>query len=217
MGLSQVAKPLNFKFLAPIAIALALFAMPTLAERPIVLLDTEEGEITLQLFTELAPQSSLGFLKLVEGYHYDGLIFHRVIDGFMIQSGGFTFDMSRRQSDAPDIVNEASNGLKNIRGTVALARTADPNSARAQFFINHRDNPSLDATSEQAGYTVFGKVTSGMRVVDKIAKVPTSNYGSFQDVPVEPIRIRSARLLNPSAWEQLRPEKLTFERPAPVL
>ena len=209
---------MNFKLLVPwvIALSLSLFAIPTLAEKPLVLLSTEKGEITLQLFPELAPQSSLGFLKLVEDFHYDGLIFHRVIDGFMIQSGGFTFDMSPRQPNVPDIVNEASNGLKNKRGTVALARSADPDSARAQFFINHRDNPSLDPTSDHAGYAVFGKVISGIQVVDKIAKVPTGNYGGFQDVPLEPIRILRAQLLNPSVWETLTPAQVVFERPIPV-
>ena len=208
----------NFKLLVPIIITLAflLFSLPTMAEKPLVLLTTEKGEITLQLFPELAPKSVVGFLNLVEDFHYDGLIFHRVIEDFMIQSGGYTFDMTRREPTAPDIVSEASNGLQNKRGTVALARTSDPNSARAQFFINHRNNPSLDPNPKQAGYTVFGEVISGMPVVDEIAKVPTGIFGDYQDVPKEPIRILSAKLLNPIVWEKLRPRKLSFERPIPV-
>ncbi|MGB1402502.1 MAG: peptidylprolyl isomerase, partial [Porticoccaceae bacterium] len=156
----------------------------------------------------------------VNEFHYDGLIFHRVIKGFMIQTGGFTFDLSRRESPRPAIVNESLNGLKNKRGSVAMARMADPDSAEAQFFINHKSNRTLNARDDTMGYAVFGQVISGMEVVDAIAVVETQAVSFYRDVPVEAIRILSARLLNPEAWTPLpepkRPETLSFERPIPI-
>jgi cyclophilin family peptidyl-prolyl cis-trans isomerase len=138
----------------------------------------------------------------------------------MIQTGGFTFDMTSRTSDRPMIVNESDNGLKNKRGTLAMARTSDPDSALAQFFINHKYNRFLDYKEGRPGYAVFGKVISGLAIVDSIAVVETTNVKGYADVPVEPIRILSARLLNPEAVtllpEQKKEKKPVFERPIPI-
>lgn len=187
---------------------------------PQVMLNTEKGEIVIELFPQQAPVTVDNFVKLVNEFHYDGLIFHRVIKGFMIQTGGFTFDLSRRESPRPAIVNESLNGLKNKRGSVAMARMADPDSAEAQFFINHKSNRTLNARDDTMGYAVFGQVISGMEVVDAIAVVETQAVSFYRDVPVEAIRILSARLLNPEAWTPLpepkRPETLSFERPIPI-
>lgn len=181
-------------------------------ENPQVQLKTEMGNIVLELYPKAAPVSVDNFVKLVNDYHYDGLIFHRVIKGFMIQAGGFTFDFSPRESSRGSIVNESSNGLKNKRGTLAMARMNDPDSATAQFFINHKSNSFLNPRGDNQGYAVFGAVVGGMEVVDAIASVETQRLGYHADVPVEPIRILSARLVNPSAWTPL-PEP----KPAPVI
>jgi cyclophilin family peptidyl-prolyl cis-trans isomerase len=136
------------------------------------------------------------FLRYVEEGFFDGTIFHRVINGFMIQGGGFTADMEQKKTHAP-IINEASNGLKNDRGTIAMARTQDPNSATSQFFINHTDNHNLNyAGPGKPGYAVFGKVIEGMDVVDKIAAVKTMRKGRYRDVPVETILIKSAKVIS---------------------
>ena len=184
------------------------------------MLTTEKGDIVIELFPQQAPITVDNFVKLVNEFHYDGLIFHRVIKGFMIQTGGFTFDLSRRESPRPAIANESSNGLKNKRGSVAMARMADPDSAQAQFFINHKSNRTLNARDDKKGYAVFGQVISGMEVVDAIASVETQAVSFYRDVPVEAIRILSARLLNPEAWTALpepkRSETLSFERPIPI-
>jgi cyclophilin family peptidyl-prolyl cis-trans isomerase len=137
------------------------------------------------------------FLQYVKDGHYNGTVFHRVIDGFMIQGGGFDRDMKQKATRAP-VANEAANGLKNDYGTLAMARTPDPHSASAQFFINLKNNDFLnyrDPTPQGYGYTVFGKVVSGMDIVERIAKVPTGNAGAHQNVPREPIVIESATLL----------------------
>ena len=188
---------------------------------PQVLMKTEKGDILIELYSKAAPVSVDNFVKHVNSYHYDGLIFHRVINKFMIQTGGFTWDLSPRASERPTIINEGSNGLKNKRGTLAMARTSDPDSAQAQFFINHKSNKFLDTTEKKAGYAVFGRVISGMKIVDAIAEVETATKQMYQDVPVEPIRILSARLVNPEAWTPLpevqpKVKKLSFERPVPV-
>ena len=187
-------------------------------DNPRVELKTEMGDIVVELFPKAAPASVDNFIKLVNDYHYDGLIFHRVIKGFMIQAGGFTFDFSARESSRGSIVNESSNGLKNKRGTLAMARMNDPDSAEAQFFINHKSNGFLDPKGGNEGYAVFGAVVAGMNVVDAIATVETQTLGYYADVPVEPIRILSARLLNPETWTPL-PEPApapVIERPAPI-
>lgn len=160
-------------------------------------LSTNFGDITIELDTEKAPETAKNFLSYVESGHYDGTIFHRVIDGFMIQGGGFTPDMQQKPTNAP-IKNEADNGLKNTRYTLAMARTNDPHSATAQFFINVADNGFLDFKSPTGngwGYCVFGKVVEGTEVVDRIKDVATGNQGFHQDVPRESVIIESATVI----------------------
>ncbi len=158
-----------------------------------VRLDTSMGEIVIELDAAKAPKSVANFLEYVKAGHYDGTIFHRVIPNFMIQGGGFDPDLKQKPTRAP-IPLESKNGLNNVRGTVAMARTSVPDSATAQFFINIKDNAFLDAanTPDGTGYAVFGKVVSGMDVVDKIWAVPTGNKGLYQNVPVTPVLIRKA-------------------------
>jgi len=167
---------------------------------PRVLLETSMGNILIGLYPDQAPLTVENFLAYVEAGHYDGLIFHRVIPDFMIQAGGHEPDLTMREGGRPPVHNEPDNGLTNSRGTVAMARTSDPHSASAQFFINHTDNPFLDFGAQgpnQWGYTVFGTVLEGMDVVDAIAAVETGNAGGMQNVPVEPIVIRSATIVQP--------------------
>ena len=162
-----------------------------------VLLKTNKGEITLTLDAAKAPKSVENFLQYVKSGHYDGTIFHRVINNFMIQGGGMTAGMKQKPTGA-EIENEANNGLKNERGTIAMARTSDPHSATAQFFINVNDTDFLNHTAPNAqgwGYAVFGKVTDGMDVVDTIRKVKTGNSGFHQDVPEEDVVIEKASVL----------------------
>ncbi|GAA4034553.1 peptidylprolyl isomerase [Actimicrobium antarcticum] len=164
------------------------------ADAPRVLLKTSMGDIVLELDAEKAPKSVDNFLSYVKSGHYKGTIFHRVIDGFMIQGGGFDKNMHQKSTSAP-IRNEASNGLKNAAYTVAMARTGDPDSATAQFFINVGNNAMLDYPGRDgAGYAVFGKVVSGQDVVDKIRLVATGNAGMYQNVPQTPIVIENATL-----------------------
>jgi peptidyl-prolyl cis-trans isomerase B (cyclophilin B) len=162
-----------------------------------VLLKTNQGDITLSLDSAKAPKSVANFLEYVKSGHYDGTIFHRVINNFMIQGGGMTAGM-KEKSSGNQIENEANNGLKNDRYTVAMARTSDPHSATAQFFINVNDNDFLNHTAQNAqgwGYAVFGKVTDGMDVVDTIRKVKTASSGFHQDVPTEDVVIEKATVL----------------------
>ena len=163
-----------------------------------VLMTTTVGPMTLELDADNAPKTVENFLSYVAGGFYDGTIFHRVIDNFMIQGGGFTADMQQKATQAP-IENEANNGLKNQRGTIAMARTQDPHSATAQFFINVQDNDFLNHTGENMqgwGYAVFGKVTDGDDVLDKIRAVQTGSQAGHQDVPVEPIIIESVAIIS---------------------
>mgnify|MGYP002084006082 CR=1 FL=1 len=167
------------------------------AKNPRVALETSKGKIVIELDAEKAPKTVENFLSYVRSGHYDGTVFHRVIDGFMVQGGGFSADMTQKPTKAP-IENEADNGLQNARGTLAMARTADPNSASSQFFINTVDNKFLNHTGKNPqgwGYAVFGKVVEGMDVVDVIAKVPTGSKGQFQNVPVEPVKVTKATIL----------------------
>ncbi|HCB09164.1 MAG TPA: peptidylprolyl isomerase [Alteromonas sp.] len=155
---------------------------------------TNHGDITLELYADKAPKTVENFLSYVQDGFYDNTIFHRVIDGFMIQGGGMTPDMEQKETKAP-IENEANNGVANEAGTIAMARTNDPHSATAQFFINVKDNDFLNFSSESMngwGYCAFGKVTEGMDVVEKIKNVKTGNYGYHQDVPVEAVIIEKA-------------------------
>ena len=158
-----------------------------------VTIPTTVGQMTLELDADNAPKTVENFLSYASSGFYDGTIFHRVINNFMIQGGGFTTDMEQKPTQAP-VDNEANNGLKNERGTIAMARTQDPHSATAQFFINVQDNDFLNHTGENMqgwGYTVFGKITQGEDVLDKIRCVQTGSQGGHQDVPTEPIIIES--------------------------
>ncbi|WP_435870044.1 peptidylprolyl isomerase [Eleftheria terrae] len=159
-----------------------------------VKMSTSMGDIVLKLDAAKAPKTVANFVQYARDGHYDGTVFHRVIDGFMIQGGGFTPDMKQKPTRAP-IPLESRNGLNNERGTIAMARTMDPNSATAQFFINVKDNASLDGSGGRDGYAVFGKVVSGMDVVDKIKNTHTGNKKDaqgmvHQDVPTEPVIIK---------------------------
>jgi len=179
-----------------LVLAMAAAAAPSTAghTNPRVVLETSKGKIVVELYPEKAPKTVANFLEYVKSHQFDGTIFHRVIPGFMIQGGGFTANMQQKPTRAP-IANEADNGLKNERGTLAMARTNDPNSASAQFFINLVNNKPLDFTSKTPsgwGYAVFGKVVEGMGVVDKIATVPTGTSGGYSDVPREAITIVKA-------------------------
>lgn len=170
---------------------------PAAKATPRVKLSTSAGDIVVELYPDKAPRSVENFLQYVAEKHYDGTIFHRVIDGFMIQGGGMTPSLKQKPTRAP-IPIESTNGLKNERGTLAMARTSNPNSATAQFFVNVADNAFLNHTAPTAqgwGYTVFGKVISGMEVIDTIKTVATGNQGMHQNVPLTPIVIQSATLL----------------------
>ncbi len=163
-------------------------------KNPRVLLDTSEGKIVLELYQDKAPETVKNFLDYVDAGFYDNTVFHRVIPDFMIQGGGFTSDMKEKTTRTP-IKNEADSGLKNIRGTVAMARTSDPHSATAQFFINTADNNFLDHKnkSEQGwGYAVFGKVVEGIEAVNAVSAVKTTTRGPHQDVPTDPVVIKRA-------------------------
>lgn len=165
-----------------------------MSENPVVLLETTSGDILVELYPDKAPETVANFLKYVDDGFYNNTIFHRVIPGFMIQGGGLTARMQQKDTSAP-IKNEADNGLKNDRGTIAMARTMDPHSATAQFFINLVDNDFLNFQAPSGngwGYCVFGRVTEGMDVVDKIAKVKTITVGMYQDVPSDLVVITGA-------------------------
>jgi len=165
---------------------------------PMVEMRTSLGTMTIELYPDKAPKTVANFLQYVRDGFYDGTVFHRVISSFMIQGGGFTPDMAEKSTRAP-IENEAANGLKNVRGSIAMARTGDPHSASSQFFINTVDNPFLDftgATVQGYGYAVFGQVVAGLETLDAIRKVSTASRGGHDDVPVSPVVIESVRVLN---------------------
>ena len=174
------------------------------ADAPRVKLVTSMGEVVIELAPDKAPATVENFLAYVKDGFYDGTVFHRVIDGFMIQGGGFGPDFERKTT-RPPIRNEADNGLKNDTGTVAMARTSDPHSATAQFFINVKDNDFLNHTAPNPrgwGYAVFGRVVEGMDVVERIKKVPTGNRGAYRDVPRQPVVIESATVVATTTKEQ---------------
>ncbi len=194
---------MNFR-LTCLAVAFVLSGLPfAAAQKPVsVEIDTSEGKIVVELNAEKAPKTVENFLKYVESKHYDGTVFHRVIRGFMIQGGGLDAQLKEKETKPP-VKNEAGNGLKNKKYTIAMARTQDPHSATSQFFINTADNVQLNRESARDGYgyTVFGKVTDGTDVVDKIEGVQTSVRPNpafpamfMRDVPVEPITIKSVRV-----------------------
>ncbi|MBI5444274.1 MAG: peptidyl-prolyl cis-trans isomerase [Deltaproteobacteria bacterium] len=172
---------------------LAAFTASAQSSNPSVVVKTSMGSFTIELFPEKAPETVKNFLLYADEGFYAGTVFHRVIDGFMIQGGGLDKDMTKKTTRAP-IVNEAGNKLKNVVGTVAMARTGEPNSANAQFFVNVKDNPFLDyrdTSRDGIGYCVFGKVVQGMDVVEKIKAVPTGTKGGVQNVPLTPVVIES--------------------------
>jgi cyclophilin family peptidyl-prolyl cis-trans isomerase len=190
MKLNDFWKPL-------VVLSVAAGAPGALAADPQVELKTSLGTIRVELYPAKAPKSVENFLQYVKDGHYNGVIFHRVIPNFMIQVGGFEKGMKEKKTRAP-IENEAKNGLKNDLGTLAMARTNQPHSASAQFFINTKNNDFLNYPGQDGwGYAVFGKVVSGMDVVMKISQVPTGNVGPFGDVPKEAVLIESATLLAP--------------------
>jgi peptidyl-prolyl cis-trans isomerase B (cyclophilin B) len=181
--------------LAAVLAASLLIALPAWAQK--VKLATSLGDIVVELDREKAPKTVDNFLQYVKAGHYDGTVFHRVIPDFMIQGGGFAADMTQKKTQAP-VMNEGDNGLKNQRGTVAMARTNDPHSATSQFFVNLKDNAFLNHTGKNVqgwGYTVFGKVVEGMETVDAIAAVQTGNRGPHQNVPVEAVTIKKATVV----------------------
>lgn len=183
------------RVLVTVALALASGLAAAQGAAPRVRLATSAGDIVLQLEPAKAPRTVENFVQYVRDGHYDGTVFHRVIDGFMIQGGGYTPDLREKATRAP-IALEAGNGLRNDSGTIAMARTANPNSATSQFFINLKDNPSLNAPQPDGyGYTVFGRVVQGQDVVDRIRSVPTGNRGGHQNVPLAPITINAATVL----------------------
>ena len=199
-------KTRNFKIFIPLLVALTSCVdviendeANNLMENKMtqVTIKTSVGDIQLELNDEKAPITVENFKTIASSGYYEGTIFHRVINGFMIQGGGLTADMSNKSSGTGPIQNEASNGLSNDRGTIAMARTMDPHSATSQFFINHKDNAFLNHTEETSqgwGYAVFGIVTEGMDVVDQIAEVATGSSGAYQDVPEEVITIESVTI-----------------------
>ncbi|MDH6594115.1 peptidyl-prolyl cis-trans isomerase A (cyclophilin A) [Variovorax sp. TBS-050B] len=199
MTIQALSLSARFNRRGALALAAALaFAGAVHAQQaaPRVKLATSAGDIVVELDAAKAPKTVENFLQYVKDKHYDGTVFHRVIDGFMIQGGGFTAEMQQKPTRAP-VPLEASNGLKNDRYTIAMARTGNPNSATSQFFINVKNNDSLNAPNPDGyGYTVFGKVVAGTDVVDKIRAVPTGNKGGMQNVPLDPIIIKSAALAN---------------------
>ena len=199
-------KTRNFKIFIPLLVALTSCVdviendeANNLMENKMtqVTIKTSVGDIQLELNDEKAPITVENFKTIASSGYYEGTIFHRVINGFMIQGGGLTADMNNKSSGTGPIQNEANNGLPNDRGTIAMARTMDPHSATSQFFINHKDNAFLNHTGETSqgwGYAVFGLVTEGMDVVDQIAEVATGSSGAYQDVPEEVITIESVTI-----------------------
>jgi cyclophilin family peptidyl-prolyl cis-trans isomerase len=191
-----------------VAVALLLVGVGVAsAANPKVKLETSKGTIVIELYPEKAPIAVNNFIDYVRAGHYDGTIFHRVIPGFMIQGGGFNTNMQEKPTREA-IVNEAANGLSNARGTLAMARLPEPNSATAQFFVNLVNNDFLDHkddTSRGFGYCVFGKVVQGLSVVDTIAAVKTGNVGPYQNVPLQPVVITKATLLEGEAPKATKP------------
>jgi cyclophilin family peptidyl-prolyl cis-trans isomerase len=210
-------KKLSKYILCITALAISSLCFPQ-TTAPKVSLQTNIGEIVIELNPEAAPVSVENFLGYVNERFYDGVIFHRVIKDFMIQTGGHRFDMTPKPPNKPPIVNESTNGLKNLKYTVAMARTRIPDSATSQFFINHKDNAFLDRQKDRPGYAVFGKVVKGIDVVEKIANSKTKNLERFGNVPVKTISIIKAVVIkdapaktvkNPSVKNELsnKPKK----------
>ena len=187
-----------------LCLAIIVLSSSAIAEIPIVKLETSEGAITVVLFADKAPQTVENFLAHVDEGFYENTVFHRVIDNFMVQGGGFDIDLKQKNTERK-VINESKNRVHNDRGTVAMARTSDPDSAGSQFFINQRNNPRLDWTPFKPGYTVFGEVITGMRIVDFMASTPTGNaVGTtdkgqmpLQNVPLDPIVLLRVTRVSP--------------------
>jgi cyclophilin family peptidyl-prolyl cis-trans isomerase len=187
-----------------LCLAIIVLSSSAIAENPIVKLETSEGAITVVLFADKAPQTVENFLAHVDEGFYENTVFHRVIDNFMVQGGGFDVDLTQKNTERK-VINESKNRVHNDRGTVAMARTSDPDSAGSQFFINQRNNPRLDWTPFKPGYTVFGEVITGMRIVDFMASTPTGNaVGTtdkgqmpLQNVPLDPIVLLRVTRVSP--------------------
>jgi len=194
-ALNQESVMFSVKVIALCFVVLGMVAANGVrAANPVVAMETSMGTIKIELDEAKAPISVKNFLGYVKDKHYDGTIFHRVIDGFMIQGGGFEPGMKQKKTKEP-IKNESNNGLSNSKYTIAMARTSDPDSATAQFYINVKDNKGLDGSNSRAGYAVFGKVIEGMDVVDKIKGVKTGTKAGHSDVPLEDVVIKSVKLV----------------------
>ena len=197
---------INLNALVKHSLSLTLFVLSSsaLAENPIVKLETSEGEITVVLFADKSPKTVENFLAHVDEGFYENTVFHRIIDNFMVQGGGFDVDLKQKKTERK-VINESKNRLHNDRGTLAMARTSDPDSAGSQFFINQRNNPRLDWTPFKPGYTVFGEVITGMRIVDFMASTPTGNalgktdkgQMPLQNVPLDPIVLLRVTRVSP--------------------
>ena len=187
-----------------LSLTLIVLSSSALAENPIVKLETSEGAITVVLFADKSPKTVENFLAHVDEGFYENTVFHRIIDNFMVQGGGFDVDLKQKKTERK-VINESKNRLHNDRGTLAMARTSDPNSAGSQFFINQRNNPRLDWTPFKPGYTVFGEVITGMRIVDFMASTPTGNAVGktdkgqmpLQNVPLDPIVLLRVTRVSP--------------------
>ena len=187
-----------------LSLTLIVLSSSALAENPIVKLETSEGDITVVLFADKSPKTVENFLAHVDEGFYENTVFHRIIDNFMIQGGGFDVDLKQKKTERK-VINESKNRLHNDRGTLAMARTSDPDSAGSQFFINQRNNPRLDWTPFKPGYTVFGEVITGMRIVDFMASTPTGNAVGktdkgqmpLQNVPLDPIVLLRVTRVSP--------------------
>jgi cyclophilin family peptidyl-prolyl cis-trans isomerase len=187
-----------------LSLTLIVLSSSALAENPIVKLETSEGDITVVLFADKSPKTVENFLAHVDEGFYENTVFHRIIDNFMVQGGGFDVDLKQKKTERK-VINESKNRLHNDRGTLAMARTSDPDSAGSQFFINQRNNPRLDWTPFKPGYTVFGEVITGMRIVDFMASTPTGNAVGktdkgqmpLQNVPLDPIVLQRVTRVSP--------------------
>ena len=187
-----------------LSLTLIVLSSSALAENPIVKLETSEGDITVVLFADKSPKTVENFLAHVDEGFYENTVFHRIIDNFMVQGGGFDVDLKQKKTERK-VINESKNRLHNDRGTLAMARTSDPDSAGSQFFINQRNNPRLDWTPFKPGYTVFGEVITGMRIVDFMASTPTGNAVGktdkgqmpLQNVPLDPIVLLRVTRVSP--------------------
>ena len=188
------------KIFMVLAFVIGVIGFSYAKDNPVVVIKTNMGDIYVELYPDKAPLTVKNFLTYVKEGFYNGTIFHRVVKGFVIQGGGFDKDLNYKKPTHPPVKNESNNGLSNVRGTIAMARTSDPHSANTQFFINLADNTYLDygKNPQKWGYTVFGKVIKGMDVVDEIAEVPVVNIGWMMNVPVKPVIIEKIEIVKPA-------------------